>query len=410
MVNPGLRPDLSAAIRNAVASRDSVETVSLRETDDDQIAVRIQVQPFHAGDMGWNNFMMIHFEDVEDTGEIPVPKKHVTGSGKSVAQLEKELRNTEERFQSNVEELQALNEEMKSTNEELQSSNEELQSSNEELETSKEELQSLNEESETVNSDLQARIEALAKTKDDMKNLLDSTNIAAIFLDMEFRIRNFTPSVTDLIGLEPADNGRLISNFATSLVGEMDLEKEANKVLDDLVVSEQVIKSSDGTDYLMRIRPYRTIANLIDGVVFTFEDITAVKKAEELINRAKFKKTENELASVLAATKEGILFVDLKGAILAANQAICDFLGYSKQEIVELTIIDITHEKSLSDTVIRFRRSEKRELPLKPFIVEKSYLTKDGQEFTSTTTVTFHESSELSEPMYNIVVIQPKEV
>ena len=408
MVNSGLQSDLSIAIRSASKSRETVETDSVREAGDDLIAVRIKVQPFLAVDLD-NSFMMIHFEDIEVDQENPV-KTRAVSSGKTAVQLENELRNTRERLQTTVEELQASNEEMKSTNEELQSTNEELQSSNEELETSKEELQSLNEESETVNSDLQSRIDVLAKTKDDMKNLLDSTDIAAVFLDMAFRIRNYTPAVTDLIALEPADRGRLISNFAIRLVDDLDLKKEANKVLDDLITREKVIRSPEGIDYLMRIRPYRTVANLIDGVVFTFEDITAVRKAEEVIANAHFKKTENELASVLAATKDGIIFSDLKGEILAANQAICDFLGYSRKEITGLTLLNITHENSLAETVIQLRRSENRVPPILPIITENSYLTKDGSEFPATTTVTFHESSELTEPMYCIVVIQPREI
>ena len=168
---------------------------------------------------------------------------------------------------------------MKSTNEELQSTNEELQSSNEELETSKEELQSLNEESSTVNAELQSRIDELVNAKDDIKNLLDATGIASIFLDIDLGIRRFTPMATKLFPLTNTDIGRPIKHFTSTLI-DIDLFDCAQSVLKDLSMYEIEVKDTEGKSYRMRVRPYRTINNVIDGVVITFEDITKIKSIE----------------------------------------------------------------------------------------------------------------------------------
>ena len=168
------------------------------------------------------------------------------------------------------------------TNEELQSTNEELQSTNEELETSKEELQSLNEETVTVNVELQSRIDELSQANDDLKNLFDSIEIASIFLDIDLNIRRFTTSMTRNIHLESRDIGRPLSLFATNLL-DVNLTRDAAKVLKDLALVEREVKGNDGEFYRIRLRPYRTINNVIDGVVITVEDISVQKKVENAL-------------------------------------------------------------------------------------------------------------------------------
>jgi two-component system CheB/CheR fusion protein len=196
-----------------------------------------------------------------------------------------ELQYSKENLQTTIEELETSNEELKSTNEELQSTNEELQSTNEELETSKEELQSLNEESATVNAELQAGIDELSKSNDDMKNLLDSTEIATIFLDTELRVRRFTPRATEIIPLTAADAGRPIKHLVSSLV-DTDIASYSEAVLDNLAVQEAEVQSSDDRSFIMRIRPYRTVSNVIEGVVITFQDITEVTQATEALRHS----------------------------------------------------------------------------------------------------------------------------
>jgi len=158
-----------------------------------------------------------------------------------------------------------------------------LQSTNEELETSKEELQSLNEEAATVNAELQSRIDELSITNDDMKNLLDSTQIATIFLDFDLCVRRFTPKAVDIIPLSGIDAGRPIRHFATALI-DTDLAGDAHEILQNLGMKEKEVRSKGGAVYRMRIRPYRTVNNVIDGVVITFEDITALKEAQAALN------------------------------------------------------------------------------------------------------------------------------
>ncbi|MDD5232963.1 MAG: PAS domain-containing protein, partial [Syntrophales bacterium] len=185
-------------------------------------------------------------------------------------EIEKELKYTRENLQATIEELQA-------SNEELKSANEELQSTNEELETSKEEMQSVNEELATVNSELQVKIEQLSRAENDMRNLLDSTNSGIIFLDRDLRIKRFTQEATKLINLIHSDIGCPISHIVANLEYE-GLDMDARQVLDALVPKEQEVRTRDGHNYLMRIMPYRTVENVIDGVAVTFTDIGRLKE------------------------------------------------------------------------------------------------------------------------------------
>jgi transcriptional regulator with PAS, ATPase and Fis domain len=175
--------------------------------------------------------------------------------------------------------MQTSQEELKSMNEELQSSNEELQSTNEELTTSKEEMQSLNEELQTVNAELQTKLDELSGTNNDMKNLLNSTDIATVFLDNELRVRRFTLQAQTIIKLIPSDVGRPITDLASDLLYP-ELVADAHEVLRTLVFSEKSIATNDGRWFTVRVMPYRTMDNRIDGVVITYADITAAKKVE----------------------------------------------------------------------------------------------------------------------------------
>ena len=182
-------------------------------------------------------------------------------------------------LQSATEAYEATNEELKAAHEEATSMNEELQSANEELETSKEELQSINEELTTVNSQLQAKIVQLEATTNDLANLLGSTDIAVVFLDANFRVRRFTPAVTDLLELIDTDIGRPITDLAQKFTDDK-LLSDARSVLQHLVPVEREILSHSGRWYMRRMLPYRTAENRIEGVVITFIDIGAHKRAE----------------------------------------------------------------------------------------------------------------------------------
>jgi two-component system CheB/CheR fusion protein len=232
-----------------------------------------------------------------------------------VPELERELQHTKETLQSTVEELQTSNEELKSTNEELQSTNEELQSANEELETSKEEMQSLNEELQTVNAQLQGKLDDLAQANDDMQNLLNSTNIATIFLDQQLRIKRFTAEATKLVKLIPSDVGRPIGDLASNLCYD-ELAADAAEVLRQLGSKEREVRTRDGEWRQVRIHPYRTTENVIDGLCLTFVNINQLKFAELGIRQARAF-AENIVASV----REPLLVLDEKLCVVSANPA-----------------------------------------------------------------------------------------
>lgn len=211
-----------------------------------------------------------------------------------IEHLEQEVKQLREAVQSSHEEMQTSQEELKSANEELQSTNEELQSTNEELTTSKEELQSLNEELQTVNAELQAKVDELSRANNDMKNLLNSTDIATLFLDDALRVRRFTTQAAKLIKLIPGDVGRPITDIASDLLYP-ELAEDVAEVLRTLVFVEKPVTCRDQRWFTARIMPYRTLENRIDGVVVTFLDITGSKAQEAELRRAR-----DELAAMIA--------------------------------------------------------------------------------------------------------------
>jgi two-component system CheB/CheR fusion protein len=194
-------------------------------------------------------------------------------------ELERELQQARDDVQSTREEMQTSQEELKSTNEELQSTNEELQSTNEELTTSKEEMQSMNEELQTVNQELQSKVDDLARSNNDMRNLLNSTDVATLFLDSDLLVRRFTTQTTKIIKLIPSDAGRPITDIASEL-DYPDLAEDGREVLRTLVFKEKQVSARDGRWFSVRIMPYRTLENVIDGLVITFSDSTASKLLE----------------------------------------------------------------------------------------------------------------------------------
>src|SRR6185436_8634983 len=206
------------------------------------------------------------------------------------------------------EEMQTSQEELRSTNEEQQSTNEELQSTNEELTTSKEELQSLNEELQTVNHELQAKVDELSRTNNDMKNLLNSTDIATLFLDNDLNVRRFTTQAAKIIKLIPGDVGRPITDLASDLLYP-ELAEDAREVLRKLGFTEKPISSRDGRWFTVRIMPYRTLDDRIEGVVITFLDISAAKTLEAKL-RDKQGTLENRIADQSAKMDKAR--VDLK--------------------------------------------------------------------------------------------------
>lgn len=243
----------------------------------------ITIQPIEKPDL-LKGLLLVIFTDVPTVLEAPsTNKKRLKASSRethNVQELELELQKTRQELQSTLEEMQTSQEELKSTNEELQSTNEELQSTNEELTTSKEEMQSLNEELQTVNAELQSKVDDYSRTNNDMKNLLNSTEIATLFLDKELHIRRFTTQATKIFKMISSDVGRPFTDLVSKLQCP-ELPDEAHKVLQTLVFMEKAVATYDGRWFSMRIMPYRTNDDRIDGLVITFIDITELKRIEE---------------------------------------------------------------------------------------------------------------------------------
>ena len=330
MAREGLQFELSAALR--LAADQGVPTlgreVSLQTNGDNQ-TVSLSVRPL--SDPGGNgSLLLVSFgaaaKPPAATGSAR-NRRAVSAAARSVEQLERDLAHTRENLQATIEGQQAANEELQSTNEELQSTNEELQSTNEELETSKVELQSINEEMITVNTELQAKIEQLTGMQNDMKNLLDSTNIGTIFLDQQMLIRRFTREAARVYRLVASDLGRPLADIKSD-PGVDELLGAARAVLDSLVPFEREIRVGD-IAYLARIQPYRTLDNVIQGVVLTFTDISKLVAAEVAERNAR------QLAeSIIATVREPLVIMDGNLRVISASRSFYRQFQVGQKDVV----------------------------------------------------------------------------
>ncbi|HVV84173.1 MAG TPA: chemotaxis protein CheB [Kofleriaceae bacterium] len=280
MARPGLGGELATALREAALTDQEVVRRGIRLDvegggEPERLDLRVQrmVEPAAFRDM-----LLVSF--VPQRGPAPPADDGPPEAGERIAMLEQEVLHTRSNHQAIVEEREAANEELKSTNEELQSTNEELQSTNEELETSKEEMQSLNEELQTVNAELQGKLDELSRANDDLRNLMNATDIATVFLDHGLRIKRYTEQAKKVIPLIPADVGRPIGDLVSRLK-YAELIPDAVEVLGTLVFKETEVCNEDGRWYLIRILPYRTTGNVIDGLVITFVDVSRVHGLQE---------------------------------------------------------------------------------------------------------------------------------
>jgi two-component system CheB/CheR fusion protein len=281
MAREGLRYELSNGFQKALRQKASAGLKGVKVGSNGSVqAVDLTIHPIDEP-AALQGMVMIVFTDAAAPPETQAADKSPQASARSdsLAALERELLQAREETQTCREEMQTSQEELKSANEELQSTNEELQSTNEELTTSKEEMQSLNEELQTVNQELQAKVDELSQANNDMKNLLNSTDIATLFLDDALNVRRFTTQTTSIIKLIAGDTGRPITDI-TSDLDYPEMAADAREVLRTLVFMEKQAATRDGRWFLVRIMPYRTLEKRIDGVVITFSDITAAKRLE----------------------------------------------------------------------------------------------------------------------------------
>jgi two-component system CheB/CheR fusion protein len=352
MARDGLRRELTTALHKASVEKDPVCCPGLRvKTNGDFTAVNLSIRRVEASSAAMPEvpLYLVILEDaphVEATGnqtsamsgrqtdtegvDTPTLNAHIVA-------LTQELRAKEEYLQTANEELETSNEELKSSNEEMQSVNEELQSTNEELETSKEELQSVNEELATVNNELQTKVADLSRANDDMNNLLAGTGIATVFVDHALRILRYTPTASTIINLILSDVGRPVSHLVSNLVGYDRLVADTQAVLDTLIPKEANVQTQGGIWYTMRILPYRTRENVIEGAVITFVEITEIKRIEEALRQA------NEmlrLAVVVRDAHDAITVQDLEGRIIAWNPGAVRMYGWSEAEALALNVRD----------------------------------------------------------------------
>jgi two-component system CheB/CheR fusion protein len=338
MVHEELRYKMSSALNKAVKQQKTVVSRGLKIMDDNNyINVDLVIKPLKEMS-GLDGLMMVVFEEKNSSEKEAQSKKKPVVAKKGdqrVAVLEQELKSTREYLQTTIEELETSNEELKSTNEELQSTNEELQSSNEELETSKEEMQSTNEELESVNSELQSKIIELSRANDDLNNLLSVTEIGTIFLDNDFRIKRFTSAVTKIFNLIQTDIDRPVSDITSRLIHE-DIHKYAEEVLDTLIAKEMELKTMDGSWFQIRILPYRTLENVIDGVVITFTDVTRIKEFEIAAEEAQL------LAwNIVDTVREPLVVLDRDLRIMSANNSFYRTFEVPKEETENILIYDL---------------------------------------------------------------------
>ncbi len=310
MAREGLRRGLTISLHKAVATKGTVRCPGLSvKTNGHFTTVDLTIGPVTVRPelIEWAGpaipsdtaLYLVILEETATTdtvGEERPERKKTTGDRAKkaaepsvdarIAALKQELSAKEEYLQTTVEELETSNEELKTSNEEMQSINEELQSSNEELETSKEELQSVNEELSTVNAELQTKVADLSRANNDMNNLLAGTGIGTVFVDHQLRIMRFTPATTRIINLILSDVGRPVAHVVSNLVGYDRLTADMQSVLDTLVPQEVEVQTREGKWYTMRIQPYRTLDNVIEGAVISFVDITEIVLTREALRKA----------------------------------------------------------------------------------------------------------------------------
>jgi len=318
LVKPELRLELRSALYQAVQRKSAVESRGLAvNIDDHPETVNIHVRPVLRPDDTARGYLLVLFESSTGNDEQQI----VLTTDEPVARhLEEELMRVKAQLRSSGEQHAFQAEELKASNEELQAMNEELRSSAEELETSKEELQSINEELRTVNQELKVKIEETSLTSNNLQNLINSTDIGTIFLDRSLRVALFTPAARNIFNLIPADYGRPLSDI-TSKLDYDDLTRDAEMVLEKLTTIEREIQTGEDKVFLMRITPYRTTEDRINGVVITFIDITARKEAEQQLRENMDELTRFNNAMVSRESR----MIELKKEV----NTLCERLGES---------------------------------------------------------------------------------
>ncbi len=387
MARAGLRRPLSLCLHDAASSKEVTRAPGLQvKTNGHFTAVDLTICPVLVGAAAapethlylviLADMSAIPQESAPPIGESAKPQEFGTTDGDAesrIASLKQELRAKDEYLQSTHEELESSNEELKSSNEEMQSINEELQSTNEELETSKEELQSVNEELATVNNELQTKVLDLSRANNDMNNLLAGTGIGTVFVDYELRILRFTPAASSIINLIPSDVGRPVAHIVSNLVNYSSLVEDTQAVLNTLIFKEIVVQTTAGNWYTMRLQPYRTLDNVIEGAVISFIDITDTVRTRDALHKAN---GLNRLAIVVRDAHDAITMQDMDGRIQAWNPAAVRMYGWSEAEALRMNASERIPPDLQAESLDRLSRLRNGEI-LEPYDTRRT--TKQGE-------------------------------
>ncbi len=413
MAREGLRPALSNALHRVVASQESVHAMGLRVKTNGHytrvnlsvhpVAASLQVPEIHtdsdvpqpptaATSQDAHLYLVILEEAPDQTPDAPTTaagdmlsdatKPLNADATAQIAVLREELRAKDEYLQSTHEELESSNEELKSSNEEMQSVNEELQSTNEELETSKEELQSVNEELSTVNNELNVKVDDLSRLNNDMNNLLAGTGIATVFVDHQLCILRFTPTASKLINLISSDVGRPVGHIVSNLVGYTSLVADVQAVLDTLLPKDVQVQTADGSWFTLRIRPYRTLDNVIEGAVITFSDITELKRIEAALEKA------NQLARLAVVVRDAfdaITVQDIDGRTLAWNPGAERLYGWTEAQALLMNVRERIPAELRAQALDKVHQLSRAEV-LEPYLTQR--LTQSGKQVEVSLTAT----------------------
>ena len=381
MAREGLKRDLTTALHSTVKYKKPVERHGLKvKTNGDFSRVNLTILPVPptADSITELTLYLVVLEEAKETEKLlpsaasegtllEQPDETTNEKDALVIRLKQELRANEEYLQSANEELETSNEELKSSNEEMQSVNEELQSTNEELETSKEELQSVNEELATVNTELQTKVFDLSRANNDMNNLLAGTGVGTVFVDFKLLIQRFTPSITQVINLILSDVGRPVGHIVSNLVGYETLTVDIKAVLDTLIPKEVEVQNREGAWFLLRIRPYRTLENVIEGAVVTFFDISEIKRTREALRIAN---DQLRLAEVVRNTHDAILQQDMEGHIMAWNPAATKLYGWSEAKALQMNIRELIPEKLREVDLERIQQLSRKDI-IEPYRTQR---------------------------------------
>ena len=327
MARPGLRSRLRSAIDQAIASNAPVDVVDLQmKREGTYVPIAVTITPVQSARED-EKFLLVRFSDAlaQAVGPAVPPGP---AEEQIIQQLECELRATKEDLQGNIQVLEASQQSLLASNEEIMSMNEELQATNEELETSQEEMQSLNEELTSVNSQLLEKMHDLEALNNDLTNLIESTEIATVFLDKQMRINRFTPTATTLLNLIAGDVGRPMSDISWKFPAD-DLLQAAKRVLLTHEPEEKEVQSDDQQWYIRRILPYRTPAGEVEGVVVTLTNVTQMKEVAVLLREQMAR-----MNSIVQTAADGIVTIDASGVIESFNRAAERLFGYVAAEVI----------------------------------------------------------------------------